>query len=138
MKFVTFDTQGGILNPSSGDAGYDLYTVPPKLLAQGVIYTLYTEIGVEIPHGYVGLIKSRSSFAARGGVVLGGVVDSSYRGEVKVLVTNLSAEPIEFVDDSPVRLAQLVVIPCYTGVLEEVMELSPTARGHNGFGSTGE
>ena len=89
----------------------------------------------EISDGLVGLVRPRSGLAMRDGLhVMAGVVDSDYRGEVKVILVNLGAYTIEL--DPGERIAQMVVVPHYAGGLEEVDELDNSSRGAGGFGST--
>jgi len=110
-----------------GAGGYDLYACghqAGRLIGTGV--------QVEIPPGWVGLVRDRSGVALAGrGYTVAGVIDSSYRGEVMILFDREVA-----VEDGE-RIAQLVVVPHFTGEVSEVEALSPTARGAAGFGSTG-
>ena len=111
----------------SGAAGYDLYAVGAQ---KGRMIS--TGIALEIPTGWVGIIKDRSGVAVSGrGYTVAGVIDSSYRGEVKILFDR----EMDVADGE--RIAQLVVVPHFSGDVIEVDDLSPTDRGANGFGSTG-
>ena len=97
-----------------------------------------TGIAVAIPDGYAGLVTPRSGLAARHGisVVNGpGLVDAGYRGEIKVVLVNLSSEL--FVIAHGDRIAQLVVVPVAVQEFVVVDELPTTNRGSGGFGSTG-
>jgi dUTP pyrophosphatase len=141
---------------SSQAAGYDLYadqagTVPEcQYLEQfagrdcnnnGIIkrtgsYLVSTGIAVKIPIGYYGRVASRSGLAVKNGLEVGaGVIDSDYRGEVKVLLRNLGSQPFEF--KSGDRIAQLIIEKIETPDVEEVTDLDVTDRGAGGFGSTG-
>ena len=121
---------------STGAAGYDLYipadlTIPPQCII-GVPLC----IKIEIPPGTYGQIRDRSSLALRGLLTVGGVIDSDYRGDVKVLLHNASQLTMNF--EKGDRIAQLILINISTPVVEEVKELSSTVRNEGGFGSTGK
>lgn len=125
--------------PRPGDAGYDLYSVARYRMAPGQRELVDTGLHLEIPAGYVGLVKDRSSLASAGLHTLAGVIDSAYRGELKILVVNLAADAIEISPGQ--KIAQLLIVPVYAAPLEFVdslAELSSTERGAGGFGSTGE
>jgi dUTP pyrophosphatase len=97
-----------------------------------------TGLHLEIPMGYVGLVKDRSSIASAGLHTMAGVIDASYRGEVKVLMVNLSDAP--YTVSVGQKIAQLVVMPIYAqsvDIVETLDDLTETARGDGGFGSTG-
>lgn len=122
-----------------GDAGLDLFSdaADTKFIDPGERRTIPTGWAFEIPAGYVGLVQSRSGLAAKYGIVAAtGVIDSGYRGEVRVTLYNHSAIPLQVrLGD---KIAQLVIVPAPVVELVEVDELSDTARGANGFGSTGQ
>lgn len=122
---------------SEGAAGYDLRAaVGTYCLMPGERGLIETGFAWEIPHSMVGLIRPRSGLACREGLhVMAGVVDSDYRGEVKVLLVNLGDKPIEIKTGD--RIAQMVVVSHYGGELIEVDELHNASRGDGGFGSTG-
>jgi dUTP pyrophosphatase len=90
---------------------------------------------VEIPPGYAGLIRARSSSTIKG-LEIHGTIDSDYRGEIFLLCNNASNNPIQIKQYE--RIAQLVVVPCLIRDIELVEELTETERGCNGFGSTGK
>ena len=97
-----------------------------------------TGIAIAIPVGYAGLVTPRSGLAVRHGLTVlngPGLVDSGYRGELKVTLVNLGAEPA--VLERGDRIAQLVIVPVETQELIPVTELPESARGSAGFGSTG-
>jgi len=143
MKFATrlgLDLELGgtpLSSPRSGDAGYDLRATEKRVLYPNMRIQVSTGIFVAIPEGYVGIIKDRSSMALKGIRTHGGVIDSSYRGELIVMLSNLS-EGVLFIEKGE-RVAQLLIVPCITPELEEVSfaELGKTERGSDGFGSTG-
>jgi dUTP pyrophosphatase len=122
-----------------GDAGFDLHALEGAVLAPGARATVPTGIAVEIPEGHAGLVLPRSGLAARHGVALvnaPGLIDSGYRGEIRVLLLNTDRE-IAFELESGDRIAQLVIVRHETPAIVEVEELSESDRGRGGFGSSG-
>ena len=124
---------------SEGDAGLDLPAAQDVTLKPGERALVGTGIALAIPPGYAGFVLPRSGRAVKEGlgVVNGpGLVDSGYRGEVKVAAINLdSYEPIHLRRGE--KIAQLVIQRVEQAELEEVSELPPSGRGEGGFGSTG-
>jgi dUTP pyrophosphatase len=122
-----------------GDAGLDLYALEPVVLAAGERASVPTGIAVEIPPGHAGLVLPRSGLAARHGISVvnaPGLIDSGYRGEVRVLLLNTDrARPFEL--DGGDRIAQLVLVPVALPTPTEVDALSDSERGAGGFGSSG-
>jgi dUTP pyrophosphatase len=122
-----------------GDAGYDLHSAESVEIAPGERASVGTGIAVAIPDGHAGLVVPRSGLAARHGISLvnaPGLIDSGYRGELRVLLLNTDrTEP--FAIEPGDRIAQLVLVAVETGDVEEVAELDETVRGVGGFGSTG-
>jgi dUTP pyrophosphatase len=121
-----------------GDAGVDLYAAEPIHLEPGERALVGTGIAVAIPEGHAGLVAPRSGLAVRHGLSIvnaPGVVDAGYRGEVKVNLVNIGAEPVDVSRGD--RIAQLVVVPVAAVEFVEVPDLDATARGDGGFGSTG-
>jgi dUTP pyrophosphatase len=122
-----------------GDAGVDLHALEGAVLAPGARASVPTGIAVEIPEGCAGLVLARSGLAARHGVSLvnaPGLIDSGYRGEIRVLLLNTDRE-ITFELESGDRIAQLVIVRHETPAIVEVDELSESERGQGGFGSSG-
>ena len=120
---------------SEGAAGWDLCASMQCHLAPGERRLISTGVAVEIPRGCYGRIASRSSMASQGIDVAGGVVDADYRGELKVIMVNQGGESRTFnVGD---RIAQLVVERISLAPFVKVDDLSTTARGFQGFGSSG-
>ena len=121
-----------------GDAGLDLYTSETVTLEPGEIKSIPTRIALEIPKGYVGLVWDKSGLAMKRGLkVLGGVVDSGYRGEIIIGMVNLSKESYRFARGE--KVAQMVIQEKEFVVIEEVEELEEeTDRGEKGFGSSGK
>ncbi len=118
------------------DAGLDLFSLERHTLAPGEGRVFKTGIALEIDPGYVGLVWDRSSMGKRGIKTLGGVIDSGYRGEVGVILWNLSKEPQEI--QAGDKIAQLLIQPVSTPATREVELLSRSDRGSGGFGSSGK
>jgi dUTP pyrophosphatase len=122
-----------------GDAGLDLYSTEPAHLGPGERWSVGTGIAVEIPEGHAGLVLPRSGLAREHGIALvnsPGLIDAGYRGEIRVLLLN--TDPAETVRiEAGARIAQLVVTPVAIAEPVEATELSDSARGEGGFGSSG-
>ena len=117
------------------DAGLDLYALEEASLEPGRGAHVRTGIAVELPAGTVGLIADRSSMARRGLKTAGGIIDAGYRGEIGVLLWNVSPETHTVKRGD--RIAQLLVVSVHTPAVREVVTLQRTERGEGGFGSTG-
>ena len=125
---------------SAGSAGGDLYSAEENAItvASGQPAFRGTGLAVEIPQGLVGLVYARSGLACKKGLAPAnkvGVIDSDYRGEIKVALYNHGKEPQTVAKGE--RIAQLVIAPFVFAEYEETDDLSDTARGEGGFGSTG-
>ena len=119
-----------------GDAALDLCGVETVILEPMARAAIGIGWSIEFPSGYVGRILPRSGLALHHGLqVLGGVIDSNYRGEWKVILINLGSDPVELKAGD--RIAQAVFYPVATIQLTEVEELTDSTRGGDGFGSTG-
>jgi dUTP pyrophosphatase len=122
-----------------GDAGFDLRSTVDLVLAPGERALVPTGVAVAIPHGFAGLVQPRSGLAARHGVGIvnaPGLIDSGYRGEIKVIAINLDrTEPFEIHRGD--KIAQIVFYPVPEAKLREVDELPESERGAGGFGSSG-
>lgn len=119
-----------------GDAAMDLYANEAVVVAPGERVRVPTGIKIAIPHGFVGLVWDKSGLAVNKMLkTLGGVIDAGYRGEVIVGVVNLSREEVRI--ERGDKIAQMIIQERTLGEIEEVAELDTTARGENGFGSTG-
>ena len=122
-----------------GDAGYDLFAAEAAALGPGERASVGTGIAIAIPEGHAGLVLPRSGLAARHGIALPnapGLIDSGYRGEVRVLVLN--TDPAERFEISPGdRIAQLLIVPFAAAEPVEVAALAASARAEGGFGSSG-
>ena len=122
-----------------GDAGLDLCALEAATLAPGARASIATGLAVEVPDGYAGLVLPRSGLAARHGVTVvnaPGLIDSGYRGELRVLLMNTDRQD-SFTLAAGDRIALLVVVRIELFVPEEACALTETARGSGGFGSTG-
>ncbi len=126
---------------SAGAAGADLYACleEPVTIAPGETAWIPTGLALEVPEGCAGLVYARSSLGVKRGLAPAnkvGVIDSDYRGELRVVLLNHSkeAQTIEHGE----RVAQFLITPVLQPAYEEVMELSDSARGTGGFGSTGK
>jgi dUTP pyrophosphatase len=118
------------------DAGMDLYCLEDVILAPQQGRVTRTGIAMAIPAGHVGLVADRSSLGKRGIKTAGGVIDAGYRGEIHVVLWNISADEIRLARGE--RIAQLLILPIRTPAVKEVKELGATARGAKGFGSSGK
>jgi dUTP pyrophosphatase len=122
-----------------GDAGLDLYAVEPATLEPGERATVATGVAVEIPEGHAGLVLPRSGLAARHGIALvnaPGLIDSGYRGELRILLLNTDRERAFEIAPGD-RIAQLLLTPVASAEVVEHAELEASLRGDGGFGSTG-
>lgn len=127
---------------SDGAAGLDLYAALPAgqklVLEPGARDLVPTGVLIALPEGYEAQVRPRSGLAVEYGVTVlnaPGTIDSDYRGEVKALLVNHGGQPFEITRG--MRIAQLVVAPVTRVTLVEAENLSETARGASGFGSTG-
>jgi dUTP diphosphatase len=121
-----------------GDAGLDLVACDGAVLEPGERAVVPTGIAVEIPPGYAGFVQPRSGLAARHGIGVvnsPGLIDSGYRGEIRVVLLNADRSET-FVVEPGMRIAQLVIAPVADVRLVEVEELATSERGARGFGST--
>ena len=135
-----FDTVSIPRYETSGSSGMDIsaHMEEKIVLKPGKKTLVPTGFSLAIPEGFEVQIRPRSGLAIKNGIsVLNtpGTIDADYRGEIKVILINLSQE--EFVIDNGLRIAQMVVCPVIQGKLELVKELPKTTRGLGGFGSTG-
>lgn len=118
------------------DAGYDLYALEDVWVKARQSSLVSTGVAVAIPKGYYGRIASRSGLALGCDLEVGaGVVDASYRGELKVLLRNHGDRMVCLRAGD--RIAQMIVTPIYVGEIEKVETLDDTERGAKGFGSSG-
>jgi dUTP pyrophosphatase len=123
---------------TTGAAGMDVVSAEDVTLPSMGRHAVATGLAIAIPHGFEVQVRPRSGLALKHGITLPntpGTIDSDYRGELKVILVNLGAEPFEIRRGD--RIAQLVVAPVQIGNMIEVAELDETVRGAGGFGSTG-
>lgn len=122
-----------------GDAGLDLYSCEAAHIGPGERWSVGTGVGVEIAEGHAGLVLPRSGLARDHGIALvnaPGLIDSGYRGELRVLLLN--TDPAETFEVEPGdRIAQLVITPIATPEPVEAQALGESRRGEGGFGSSG-
>lgn len=122
-------------------AGADLYACieePSVVIEPGETVLIPTGLAMEIPEGFAGLIYARSGLATKRGIAPANkvsVIDSDYRGEIRIPLHNHSALPVTI--DVAERIAQIIFTPYLRGIFEESNSLSDTERGVGGFGSTG-
>ena len=122
----------------SGDAGLDLSACERVELRPGERASVGTGLAVAIPDGYAGFVQPRSGLALRHGITIvntPGLVDSGYRGELRVVLLNTD-ESAAFLVEPGMRIAQLVVVPVPEVDTVEVEELPASERGVRGFGSS--
>ena len=126
---------------TDGSAGMDLYSTKNTLIIPGQISIISTGIAISLPKGYEAQIRPRSGLAAKHGITVvnaPGTIDSDYRGEIKIILTNLSRQQHQVLRGN--RIAQMVInrveqinwLPVETG-----LDLEQSERGSGGFGSTG-
>jgi dUTP pyrophosphatase len=123
-----------------GDAGLDLAACDSVAVGPGERAVVPTGIAVEIPEGYAGFVQPRSGLAARHGIGVvnsPGLIDSGYRGEIRVVLLNTDARET-FTVEPGMRIAQLVVMPVASVQLVEADELAVSERGARGFGSSAD
>ena len=123
----------------AGDAGLDLYAAERAHLGPGERWGIGTGLAVEVPEGHAGFVLPRSGLAREHGIALvnsPGLIDSGYRGELRILLLNTDPADVFRVEPGD-RIAQLVVTPIATLEPVEVEALASSARGDGGFGSSG-
>jgi len=128
---------------NNGDAGYDLRAALPgpkfkEVLEPGQTQTIRTGFAMELPSNAFGMVCTRSGLASDYGIIVfnsPGIIDSGYRGEVKVILRNSGNTPYTIQQYS--RIAQLVIVQYGVTKLKPVLQLGDTDRGCKGFGSTG-
>ncbi|MHB8641953.1 MAG: dUTP diphosphatase [Gaiellaceae bacterium] len=121
-----------------GDAGLDLASCERVVLAPGARASVGTGLAIAIPEGFAGFVQPRSGLAANHGITIvntPGLIDSGYRGELRVLLLNTDGEKA-FEVEPGMRIAQLVILETPHVELDVVDELPETVRGERGFGSS--
>lgn len=123
---------------TAGAAGLDIVSADDVTLAPGARLAVPTGFAIAIPDGFEVQVRPRSGLALKHGITClntPGTIDSDYRGEIKIILINLGAEP--FVVERGMRIAQLVPAAVTRASIEEAATLNQTPRGAGGFGSTG-
>jgi dUTP pyrophosphatase len=123
---------------TDGAAGMDVVSAEDLDLAPGARHAVATGLAVAIPHGFEIQVRPRSGLALKHGISVPnapGTIDSDYRGELKIILINHGSDSFSIARGD--RVAQLVLAPVVRGTWLEVDELTDTARGAGGFGSTG-
>ncbi len=140
VKLLEAGARAPVVAHPGEDLGYDLFALEGVTLEPRATVKLRTGIAVEARDPRTGaplglLVRDRSSMAARGIATTGGVIDSGYRGEILVLMTNLGDAAIEL--KAGEKIAQMVPVPVLTGAVEVVESLEVSVRAEKGFGSSG-
>jgi dUTP pyrophosphatase len=137
IKFKKVNKDAKIpLQAHLGDAGMDLISTENYILPSNANHAFSTGICMEIPFGYAGFVMERSGLALKEKImVMGGVIDSGYRGEIKVILYNAGKKSYEFKAGD--KLAQIVIQKVEQPEIVEVSELSDASRMDKGFGSSG-
>lgn len=141
--FYNGDLDWKVFRADDGSAGVDLINNGETVIIEpnGGTAVLGTGVHVEIPVGYWGLLAARSSLGFKSTTLLTnsiGVIDSTYRGEIKARLINLGIEPVTI--ERGERFCQLIITNCYLGnwhSVDKLDDLSETVRGQGGFGSSG-
>lgn len=136
MKIVLLD---GAFMPTRAhptDAGLDLMSREDKKVPAHGSAVFDTGVCVELPHGTVGFLKSKSGLNVRHNLTSDGVIDVGYTGSIRVKLYNHGK--LDYAVNRGDKISQLVILPILTPELEVVETLHPTERGENGFGSTGK
>lgn len=121
-----------------GDAGLDLFSIEEVTIKPMERKLIRTGIKIQLPENTEAQVRPRSGLALKYGITVlntPGTVDEGYRGEIKIILVNLSDESFQV--KQGMKIAQMVIKPTVTPEVEEVSKLSETSRGENGFGSTG-
>lgn len=127
------------LRANEGDAGLDVFSIEEKVIKPGETALIGTGIQMELPKGTEAQIRPRSGLALKYAVTVlnsPGTIDEGYRGELKVILINHGKE--DFIVETGMRIAQMVIAPVLSIRLIEVEGLSDSARGQGGFGSSGK
>ena len=130
------DSTGELFRAHPGDAGLDLFCSESVVVRPGRFVDIPLGVSVEIPHGYWAMLTGRSSTLRKRGLLVNqGVIDQGYRGPLFAGVWNLTDEHVEVPRGD--RVAQLILIPLWTGEPVSVLHLAESSRGVSGFGSSG-
>lgn len=121
---------------SENQLGYDIFSIDDYILYPGNPVMIGTGIAVEPPTGFGLEIRNRSGLSTKGITYLGGEIDNSYRGEIKVIMINLSNTRYDVKKGD--KIAQLIPRAIYDFKIQQIEQLSETVRGDKGFGSSGK
>ena len=140
VKLLEAGARAPVVAHPGEDLGYYLFALEGALLGPRATVKVRTGIAVEARDPGTGaplglLVRDRSSMAAKGIATTGGVIDAGYRGEILVLMTNLSETAVDL--KAGEKIAQMIPVPVLTGAVEEVEALEDSARAGKGFGSSG-
>lgn len=137
LEFQRLDARAVLpMRGSEAAAGLDLYSIEPVRLEPGQRALVGTGLAVAVPEGFYGRLAPRSGLATKNGLdVLAGVIDADYRGEIGCLIFNAGNETVELPEQS--KICQLIIEKISTPRAVWADDLSVTARGAGGFGSTG-
>jgi dUTP pyrophosphatase len=120
----------------TGDAGADLFSIEDIAIAPGQVIAVGTGLRMAIPIGYAGFVWDKSGLALKSSITtMAGVIDSNYRGEIKVVLTNLGKEPFSITKGS--KIAQIIINKVEAPEIQEGPVSTDTERGEKGFGSSG-
>ena len=141
VKLLATTARAPVVAHPGEDLGYDLFALEAVSLAPHTTIKVRTGISVEARHPSTGaplglLVRDRSSMAARGIATTAGVIDAGYRGEILILMTNLTDTLAEL--KAGEKIAQMIPIPVLTGDVQVVDSLEDSARAEKGFGSSGQ
>jgi len=140
VKLLADGAKAPVVAHPGEDLGYDIFALEAVELWARSSVRVRTGIAVEARHPESGiglglLVRDRSSMAARGVAVTGGVIDAGYRGEIQILLTNLTDEAVRI--NAGDKIAQMIPVPVLTGEVRQVEDLGDSARAEKGFGSSG-
>ena len=140
VKLLEAGARAPVVAHPGEDLGYDLFALEGAVLGPRATVKVRTGIAVEARHPATGeplglLVRDRSSMAARGIATTAGVIDAGYRGEILVLMTNLTDVAVEL--KAGEKIAQMIPVPVLTGTVEEAASLEESVRAEKGFGSSG-
>ena len=140
VKLLAEGARAPVVAHPGEDLGYDVFALDAVELWARASVRVKTGIAVEARHPDTGaglglLVRDRSSMAARGIAVTGGVIDAGYRGEIQILLTNLTDESMQI--GAGDKIAQMIPVPVLTGQVSVVEALGDSVRAEKGFGSSG-
>lgn len=119
-----------------GDAGMDIFSAEETVIKAGERKSVRTGVKMELPEGLVALVWDKSGLALKNGIkTMAGVIDAGYRGEIGIVLANLSDKDYKI--EKGQKIAQMLIQKVERAEIEEARELSETKRGDGGFGSTG-